>query len=36
MLEMDFSHWVVLIIFVAIIVLFAVNCSIHKDSDKET
>lgn len=33
MFGMDVTHLVVLIIFVAILVLFAFNMSIHKDSD---
>lgn len=31
--ELSITHWIVLILFVAILLLFAFNCSIHKDSD---
>ncbi|MFA6470548.1 MAG: hypothetical protein WCU00_00795 [Candidatus Latescibacterota bacterium] len=36
MFGMDITHLVMLILFVAILLLFAFNCSIHKDNeDKE-
>ena len=35
MFGMDITHLVVLIVFAAIVILFAFNCSIHKDSDNK-
>ncbi len=32
---MDATHWVVLIVFVAILVLFAFNLSVHKDTENK-
>ncbi len=33
--EMDITKWVVLLVFAAIMIFFAFNCSVDKGSDKK-